>query len=173
MPEITFKADFLAIDLGKLDVVLRLSWLCSIGFMEVHWPSKSIAFRMENRMVVTKRDSLLTTKECSLKQLTRMRDEEDQGFWVEFQNLGCEEDEEIEDEISKRGDEEGLPMIHALLKQYEDIFETTRKLPQKKAIDHRILKMEGQKPINVRPYKYGHIQKAKIEKLVMEMMQVK
>ncbi|TYK02774.1 pleiotropic drug resistance protein 1-like [Cucumis melo var. makuwa] len=145
LPEITFKADFLAIDLGKLDVVLRLSWLCSIGFMEVHWPSKSIAFRMENRMVVTKRDSLLTTKECSLKQLTRMRDEEDQGFWVEFQNLGCEEDEEIEDEISKRGDEEGLPMIHALLKQYEDIFETTRKLPQKKAIDHRILKMEVKK----------------------------
>lgn len=95
------------------------------------------------------------------------------GILGRIQNLGCEEDEEIEDEISKRGDEEGLPMIQALLKQYEDIFETTRKLPQKKAIDHRILKMEGQKPINVRPHKYGHIQKAKIEKLVMEMMQVK
>ena len=32
-------------------------------------------------------------------------------------------------------------------------------------LDHRILTTEGKKPINVKLYKYGHIQKAEIEKI--------
>lgn len=50
-------------------------------------------------------------------------------------------------------------MIKFLLKQYED-------LPPKREVDHRILTLPQQRPINVRPYKYGHLQKGEIEKLV-------
>lgn len=56
-------------------------------------------------------------------------------------------------------------MIQALLKQYEDIFAPPRKLPPKRAIYHRILTMEGQKPIYVGPYKYGYLQNEGIKKL--------
>ena len=69
-------------------------------------------------------------------------------------------------EKEEKGGEEDLPMIPALLKLYMDIFEEPKGLPPKRAIDHRILTMEGQKPIHVRPYKYGYVQKEEIEKPV-------
>lgn len=69
-------------------------------------------------------------------------------------------------------DEEDLPMIKSLLKQYSDIFEVPKGLPPKRTIDHHILTLLEQKPINARPYKYGHAQKEEIEKLVTEMLQV-
>ena len=70
-----------------------------------------------------------------------------------------------------KGDEEEISMIRSLLKYYAAIFETPKKLPPKRAIDHRILTLPDHKPINVRPYKYGHVQKEEIEKLVVEMLQ--
>ena len=70
-----------------------------------------------------------------------------------------------------KGDEEEISMIRSLLKYYAEIFETPKKLPPKRAIDHRILTLPDHKPINVRPYKYGHVQKEEIEKLVVEMLQ--
>ncbi|KAL0540053.1 hypothetical protein IC582_024281 [Cucumis melo] len=62
-------------------------------------------------------------------------------------------------------------MIQFLLNQYSDVFDIPTTLPPKRAVDHRIFTMPGQKPINVRPYKYGHQQKEEIEKLVTEMLQ--
>ena len=62
-------------------------------------------------------------------------------------------------------------MVQRLLEQYADIFRLPTDLPPKRTIDHRILTLPDQKPINVRPYKYGHVQKEEIEKLVLEMLQ--
>lgn len=37
-------------------------------------------------------------------------------------------------------------------------------------VDHKIVLKEGQGPVNVRPYKYAHVQKIEIEKLIQEML---
>ena len=46
-----------------------------------------------------------------------------------------------------KGDEEEISMIRSLLKYYAEIFETPKKLPPKRAIDHRILTLPDHKPI--------------------------
>lgn len=61
-------------------------------------------------------------------------------------------------------------MIQALLHRCENMFYSPVKLPSKCEINHKILPPEGQKPIIIRPYKYGHAQKEEIEKLVMEIL---
>ncbi|KAA0050298.1 putative dual-specificity RNA methyltransferase RlmN [Cucumis melo var. makuwa] len=63
-----------------------------------------------------------------------------------------------------RGDG-GLPMIQALLNQYEDW-----KFVPKESERPSNSNGEGQKPINLRLYKYGYVQKEEIEKLVTEMI---
>ena len=68
-----------------------------------------------------------------------------------------EENEDVAVEQAMKRDEEDTPMIKLLLQQYTDIFEDPKGLPPKRAIDHRIMVMPNQRPINVRPYKYGHV----------------
>ncbi|GKE12301.1 ty3-gypsy retrotransposon protein, partial [Tanacetum coccineum] len=44
-------------------------------------------------------------------------------------------------------------------------------LPPHRIIDHRMHLLPNTKPVNVRPYRYPHYQKSKMEKLVKEMME--
>ncbi|KAA0033125.1 hypothetical protein E6C27_scaffold269G002630 [Cucumis melo var. makuwa] len=51
-------------------------------------------------------DPTLTTVECSLKKLTKSWEEEEQGFWIEFQNSEVEEEEKTENKSQEGGEEE-------------------------------------------------------------------
>jgi len=53
--------------------------------------------------------------------------------------------------------------LNDVLKECEGGFEETKHLPPNREIDHKI-------PINVRPYRYPHLLKTKIEKQVEEML---
>ena len=98
---------------------------------------------------------------------------EDQGFLIEWQNHMIETKGEYKEEKGPRGEREEWPMIKFLLNQYADVFEDPKGLPPKRTIDHCILTVPEQKPINIRPYKYGHVQKEEIDKLVTEMLQAR
>ena len=60
--------------------------------------------------------------------------------------------------------------MQRLLKEYEDVFQEPSSLPPVREVDHCITLKEGTEPINVRPYRYAHFQKAEIEKQVQEML---
>ena len=172
LKEITIVADFLAIELGSVDVILGMQWLNTTGTMKIHWPSLTMTFRMGKKQFILKGDPSLIRAECSLKTIEKTWEEDDQGFLLEMQNYEAEEDGELDEVQRVKGDEEESPMIQVLLQQYTDLFEEPKGLPPKRECDHRILLVTGQKPINVRPYKYGHTQKEEIEKLISEMLQV-
>ncbi|TYK23088.1 pleiotropic drug resistance protein 1-like [Cucumis melo var. makuwa] len=121
--------------------------------------------------VILEGDSSFTKAECSLKTISKTWEREDQGFLLEFQNVEIDEDNEEESKREEEGEESNLPMIRNLLKRFRGLFEMPKKLPPRRVVDHWILTVDEQKPINVRPYKYGYIQKEEIKKLVLEMLQ--
>lgn len=107
-----------------------------------------------------------------MKTLEKTWESEDEGFLLELQNYEIEWEDNYKEETEEKGDEEELPMIQALLKQYANLIKTPKGLPLKRAVDQRIITLSDRRPINVRPYKYSHVQKEEIEKLVIEMLHV-
>ena len=170
---LTIVTDFLAIELGIVDVFLGMQWLGTIETMKINWPFLIMKFWVETRQVTLKGDPSLVRSECSLRTIEKTWEKEDQCFLLELQSYDVEMNEDMGGEREIKGDEEDTPMIRFLLQQYADISEYPKGLPPKREVDHRILMMPKQKPINVRPYKYGHVQKEEIEKLVEEMLQAR
>ncbi|KAM2537072.1 hypothetical protein TB2_022671 [Malus domestica] len=63
-----------------------------------------------------------------------------------------------------------LEHIQALLNQYPELFQPPSSLPPHRAVDHLIPLLPSTGPINVQPYRYGHAQKAELERQVKEML---
>lgn len=61
--------------------------------------------------------------------------------------------------------------IQTLLKSFASVFQMPSGLPPVRSREHAITLQAGTSPINVRPYRYSHLQKNEIEKLVQEMLQ--
>jgi len=56
-----------------------------------------------------------------------------------------------------------------MLRQCRGVFEEMKGLPPSREIDHKIPIKPGVEAMNVRPYRYPYLLKAKIEKKVEEM----
>lgn len=62
------------------------------------------------------------------------------------------------------------PEVTKWLAEYADVFNLPAGLPRKREVDHEIVLKEGHRPVNVRLYKYAHVQKSEIEKLISKML---
>lgn len=59
-----------------------------------------------------------------------------------------------------------------MLNEFEQVFAVPEGLPPNRDVDHRIPIKAGIDPVNVRPYRYPHLQKNEIERLVAEMLSI-
>lgn len=59
--------------------------------------------------------------------------------------------------------------VAKLLSEFADVFAIPSTLPPKREHDHRITLDPNASPVNVRPYRYPHFQKAEIDKVVSEL----
>lgn len=62
------------------------------------------------------------------------------------------------------------PDITHLILQYAAIFDEPKSLPPTRTHDHKIPLKPNTQPTNSRPYRYPHIQKSEIEKIVTELL---
>ena len=62
--------------------------------------------------------------------------------------------------------------INNLLRKYQSLFQQPSSLPPSRQHDHHINLLPTANPINVRPYRYPHFQKTKIERQVSSLLDV-
>jgi hypothetical protein len=76
---------------------------------------------------------------------------------------------ELKEEKPKQGGTSSLSAqqqteIELLLLEFDHVFQSPTGLPPRRSRDHAITLVEGQGPVNVRPYRYPHHHKNEIEK---------
>ncbi|XP_022154744.1 uncharacterized protein LOC111021922 [Momordica charantia] len=169
LPELTIRENFLPLELGNLDVVLGMQWLSTQGTMEVDWQALTMSFRNGSNRIILKGDPTLMRMEVTLKKLARTWETHDQGFLVELRAFSAQPEgqEAIEAIIPNRRVQE----IENLIAGYPEVFQPPSSLPPCRAIDHKIQLKDGQPSVNVRPYRYPHVQKTENEKLISEMLE--
>ena len=157
----TIVQDFLPLDLGSTNVVLGMQWLGSLGTMEVNWNQLTMKFRMGNSNMVLQGDLSLNKSRVSLKAMMKEIRQEGQGILVEFSNIAA----------VASSDPWPIPKeVQGLLDQFQPVFNMPAGLPPTRETDQAIQLSDEGTPINVRPYRYPHLQKNEIEQMVKDML---
>lgn len=75
--------------------------------------------------------------------------------------------------VDQVNSEESLnPEVRTMLRTNTEVFKEPKGLPLHRNHEHRLVLLQGTKPISMRPYRYPYSQKNEIEKLVEELLRV-
>lgn len=150
MQGLTIVEDFLPLGLGGTNMVLGMQWLCSLGSMKVNWKLLTMRFRLGEKVFILKGILDLTKQGLSLRAMVKALHKEGQGILVE----------PIPEIVDSKVMEEDPPaIIKQLLHRFSQILAELGGLPPERSIDHAIILKEGAELVNVRPYRYLHLQK--------------
>lgn len=121
-----------------------------------------MTFLNHGSAVEVKGDSSLAKTLISLKALLKVSEVETASLlWVV--KISGKTDQQRETSELTEGQQVQLQQV---LHEFEWVFAVPEGLPPNREVDHRIPIKAGIDPVNVRPYRYPHLQKNEIEKLV-------
>ncbi|XP_028775121.1 uncharacterized protein LOC114732011 [Neltuma alba] len=152
---------FYPFPLSGVDMVLGVEWLRSLGDVNVNWSRLTMKIGKPGNRVCLQGDPSLTKSQVTLKSLIRLMKKKEEVYLIEYNGLTNEETET----------REIAPEIQALLEQFPTVCQATEGLPPPRSKDHAIVTRSGEQPPNIRPYRYPHLQKNEIEKMVKDMLQ--
>ncbi|KAF8393178.1 hypothetical protein HHK36_021419 [Tetracentron sinense] len=152
--------EFLPLGLGSSEVILGIQWLETLGMTHTNWKTQVMKFRLGSETITLCGNPSLGKTLVSLKALMRTIKHEGAGILVELNQLEGSGEESP-----------GVPkFLHQTLAEHEAVFDMPSGLPPVHGHEHSIVLKEGSQPISVRPYRYPHIQKDEIERLIKEML---
>ncbi|KAL4379488.1 hypothetical protein GQ457_02G040490 [Hibiscus cannabinus] len=155
---IPFVLTLYALPLSGLDLVLGIHWLEQLGTVVCNWKQLTMEFQWNNETHKLQGLHTTTIQPATMKVITKEARHGGSMFAIALQST-------IDLNASPIN-----PEMRNLLDQFEDIFHEPSQLPPRRDIAHHINLQEGTDPINVRPYRYAHFQKAEIEKQVHDML---
>lgn len=171
LEKIEFEIDAFLFDLDGIDIVLGMAWLNTIGEIRVDWPRQIMRFRYDNAWVELRGAISVDTHHSALQSLLSKTRICVEGLYMtaEGRVVGVPAQQRAETVRLTRVQE---LEVQELLTGFQVVFQEPKGLPPKRSHEHVIHLLEGQGPVNVRPYRYSHHHKAEIEKQVQEMLQL-
>lgn len=154
----TFNGSFLLLPVVGCDLVLGAQWLDILGFIGWHFLEKLMIFETNGHRHV-------------LKGISKRQGSLDASDLVEL--LTNNHPDVIAQILSPDTISISIdihPQISTLLCTFADLFTTPDGLPPRRSIEHHITLHPNTSPVNVRPYRYAHSQKAELENQVKEML---
>ena len=166
----SFVADVLALPLGNYDLVLGIQWLVELG--DIWWNFKELQMRFK---VGSEECKLQGYQKVQQPMLTISGEKMDRTLskTAQLSTFQC-----FELQLISHSKEETLcnglgPVnveIKKVLEEFRDVFQQPEALPPRRQHDHKINLVDGAQPVNIRPYRYGSLQKDIIEKMTEELL---
>ncbi|XP_061363609.1 uncharacterized protein LOC133307175 [Gastrolobium bilobum] len=157
-----FVVDLWVLNLEKLDLILGICWLEQLGKVTHDYHQMEMEFKWKDKDV-----QLTALKTTADKELIQHDQAE---YWAMQQEAPPSTTNEVSAELLLL-----KPTVNELLwpilLQYQSVFTILRELPPFRDTVHAIHLEQGVKPVNVRPYCYGHHQKEEIEKQVSDLLE--
>lgn len=160
---IDIQGDFMLFDLGATGMVLGYTCLASLGETRINWGLHVMCFQIKNEWVTIAGDPALLRAQVSLNSMEKLCDSEGVVYLLELHAL-------FENSHKPKQEEEPSTAIRGLLRKFRGVFNMPTGLPPRRSKENAITLQEGTSPINIRPYRYSHLLKNEIEKLVQEML---
>ncbi|XP_010497195.1 PREDICTED: uncharacterized protein LOC104774238, partial [Camelina sativa] len=157
---VAFDSDFIALDLGGVDVILGVQWLETLGRTEVDWKLQEWQFTYKGQLVTLHGDPSLHGQPLSLKTL----DSPPRKALTDKHLMELSKGKKLSTEVVVS------PLINSLLEKFEKVFAIPTCLPPIRGKEHSITLKPGVQSISVRPYRYPHSTKEVMEKMVDEML---
>ena len=153
----TLHSSFLLLNIPRCDIILGAEWLESLGFIGWDFKNKIMAFSVDN-------------KTYTLQGLTPSTSLFPTGYNIDtllehpYSLLASitTPDTTLTPPVNTP------PAIKSLIHQYKHLFDPPTGLPPERPIDHTISLLQNTNPVNVRPYRYPHYQKAELDKQVQD-----
>nr|GEZ32232.1 retrotransposon-related protein [Tanacetum cinerariifolium]GEZ48312.1 retrotransposon-related protein [Tanacetum cinerariifolium]GEZ48333.1 retrotransposon-related protein [Tanacetum cinerariifolium] len=164
---LSVEVDLYVLPMKGPDVVLGIQWLQKLGKVTHDYAQQSMEFTLADKTYTLQGEASLRMKQMSLHRMQALLDTDKVYRVYKLHGVAtpAEEAEETLVQAPKTPSE-----IERLLASFDILFQVPTTLPPHQIIDHRIHLLPYTKPVNVRPYRYPHYQKGKMEKLVNEML---
>lgn len=175
-----FKGDFYVIDLHGADIVLGVAWQEALGEIKINYRKSYLKFQLDEKEVSPQGNHPQPpVQHVSTSNLTKLihKGEVSQYFMVQLLEQPANVTPSTLLSLQSNMTTPPLPTLHpqpdiaTILQSYSVVFNEPKSLPPKRQFDHHIPLEPDAKPVNVRPYRFPHFQKIKIERQVQQMLE--
>lgn len=170
----TFTIPCYLIAIEGADVVLGLDWLSTLGPISADFATSSLSFKYHNAPITLTANHSANAHLSSYNTLQHLSHTNSIAscHLLSIIPTSNNTDSDKPSHISTTTKFNNLPTaIQSTLLKFQTLFQKPKELPSSRPHDHHINLLPNTNPVNVKPYRYPHNQKATITQLISDMLE--
>ena len=161
----SFSITFHLLEISGADAVLGIEWLKQFGQVTTDYTFFMMRFNHLGQEVSLRADVATGPEPASATQVKRMLHTGSTSALFHLRIIPTNPIDETTTHLPH-----SLESITKLILRYDQLFQPPKSLPPSREVNHRITLLPSTAPVNVRPYRYPHFQKAEIERQIAELL---